>query len=89
MSRTAVSMVRAAWLARMLVACTTLLSMAVRSSMSVRGTQPPYWCTSAVMVVTFRVWPVGVTPSVSGVVAFGRLSYRRNSMVLPLFAGIG
>ena len=25
------------------------------------------------MVVTFRVWPVGVTPSVSGVVAFGRL----------------
>ena len=41
-----VSMVRPPWLASTLVACTMLLSMAVRSSMSVRGTQPPYWCTS-------------------------------------------
>ena len=83
------SMVRPAWLASTRVACTTLLSMAVICSTSVSGVQPPYWCRSLVMVVTFRVWPLGVTPSVSGVVALGRLSYLRNSMVLPPFWGTG
>ena len=57
--------------------------------MSVRAAHPPYWCTSAVMALTVSAWPAGVTPSVSGVVAFGSASYLRNSMVLPLFAGIG
>ena len=84
-----VSMVRPLWLASTLVACTTLLSMVVICTMSVRGTQPPYWCTSAVTVVTVRAWPSGVTPSVRGVVALGSASYLRNSMVLPLFAGMG
>ena len=84
-----VSMVRPPWLASRFVACTTLLSMAVRSSMSVRDTQPPYWCTSAVTVVTVRVWPAGVTPSVRGSVAFGSAVYLRNSIVLPLLAGMG
>ena len=39
---------------QMRVACTTLLSMAVICSTSVRGVQPPYWCRSAVMVETVR-----------------------------------
>ena len=47
-----VSMVLPDWLASTLVACTTLLSMVVICTMSVRGTQPPYWCTSAVTVLT-------------------------------------
>ena len=84
-----VSMVLPDWLASTLVACTTLLSMVVICTMSVRGTQPPYWCTSAVTVLTVSAWPSGVTPSVSGVVALGSASYLRNSMVLPLFAGMG
>ena len=38
---------------------------------------------------TFRAWPSGVTPSSRGVVALGRLSYLRNSMVLPPPTGMG
>ena len=53
-SRVMLSMVRPAWLASTRVACTTLLSMAVICSTSVSGVQPPYWCRSLVMVVTFR-----------------------------------
>ena len=63
--------------------------MAVICSTSVRGVQPPYWCRSLLTTETFRAWPSGVTPSVRGVVALGRLSYLRNSMVLPPPTGTG
>ena len=88
-SRVMVSRVRPAWLARMRVACTTLLSMEVICSTSVRGVQPPYWCRVLVMLETVSAWPAGVTPSVRAVVALGRLSYLRNSMVLPPPTGTG
>ena len=40
-------------LALSLIHISTLLSMAVICSTSVSGVQPPYWCRSLVMVVTF------------------------------------
>ena len=88
-SRVIVSSVRPADAPKRRVACSTLRSIAVISSMSLMPIQSPYWLTVAVTAETLSLLPGGVVPSVSAVSDLGSAEYFRNSIVLPLPCGMG